>query len=129
GSYLNPSAPVGGSSGGTQAQGGDGGEPGSVTCLGANGRPLPGQLCNADRLLSGRSERGGHGRPASVGELPTTDIGGYHVPYVKAFMVLLGLGLVLMLVLPILKASRRSRALRRARGPRERVLAAFRVFD
>jgi hypothetical protein len=44
-------------------------------------------------------------------------------------MVLLGLGLVLMLVLPILKASRRSRALRRARGPRQRVLATYRVFD
>ena len=130
GSYLNPSAPVDGSSGGTQAQEGAGGGPGSVTCLGANGRPLPGQLCNADRLLSGGgSDRGGHGRPASVGELPTTDIGGYHVPYVKAFMVLLGLGLMLMLVLPILKASRRSRALRRARGPRERVLATYRVFD
>ncbi|MEP7032491.1 MAG: DUF3488 and transglutaminase-like domain-containing protein [Actinomycetota bacterium] len=129
GTYLNPSAPVDSSSGGTQGQEGAGGGAGAASCLGPNGRPLPGQLCNADPLLTGRSDRGGHGGPASVGELPTADIGGYHVPYVKAFMVLLGLGLVLMLVLPILKASRRSRALRRARGPRERVLATYRVFD
>jgi transglutaminase-like putative cysteine protease len=130
GTYLNPAAPVDSSSGGAQGQ--QGAEAGKdvVTCRGANGRPLPGQLCNADPLLTpGRNDRGGRGGTSSIGDLPTTDVGGYHVPYLKAFAVLLGLGLVLVLVLPIAKTSRRRRSLRRARGPRELVLATYRVFD
>jgi transglutaminase-like putative cysteine protease len=130
GTYLNPSAPVDSSSGGAQGEQGAGGGKDAATCLGANGRPLPGQLCNADPLLTpGRGDRGGRGAGGSIGDLPTSDVGGYHVPYLKAFGVLLGLAFVLALVLPIAKASRRRRSLRRARGPRELVLATYRVFD
>lgn len=129
GTYLNPSGPVDSASGGTQGQEGAGGGTTLATCLGANGRPLPGQLCNSDPLLSDRGDRGGRGGAGPITDFPTADIGGYHVPYLKAFAVLLGLGFVLALVLPIVKSSRRRRALRRARGPRELVLATYRVFD
>ena len=130
GTYLNPSAPVDSSAGGAQGQEGAGGGTGTATCLGANGRPLPGQLCNSDPLLTpGRGDRSGRGGVGSIGDLPTADIGGYHIPYLKSFLVLLGLGLLLASVLPIVKSGRRRRALRRARGPRERVLATYRVFD
>jgi hypothetical protein len=129
GTYLNPTAPVGNTSGGAQGEQNAGGGKDAATCVGANGRPLPGQLCNADPGLTGRGDRGGRGAGGSIGDLPTTDIGGYHVPYLKAFGVLLALGFVLALVLPVAKASRRRRSLRRARGPRELVLATYRVFD
>lgn len=129
GTYLNPAAPVDSSSGGAQGEQGAGGGKDAVTCLGANGRPLPGQLCNADPQLTRRADRGGRGGVGSVGDLPATDIGGYHVPYLKTFEVLLALGFVFALVLPIVKTGRRRRSLRRARGPRELVLATYRVFD
>lgn len=121
GTYLNPTATVGGSSGGGKN---------AVSCLGANGRPLPGQLCNSDPLLTpGRGDRGGRGGIGSITDFPTADVGGYHIPYRKVLTVLLGLGILLALAMPILKAGRRRRELRRARGPRELVLATYRVFD
>ncbi len=126
GTYLNPPAPVDPSSSGAQGQEGSGGGTGTRTCLGTIGRPLPGLLCHSDQLLTGRAGRGGAG---SIGDLPIADIGGYHVPYLKAFIAMLWLCLGVGLLLPILKVSRRRRALRRARGPRERVLATYRVFD
>jgi transglutaminase-like putative cysteine protease len=93
---------------------------------------VPGQLCNSDFLNPGAG---------GISELPPGFVGGgapppqaedesgYSVPYRLILLGLLALAGILLIVIPIVKASARSVVLRRSREPREHVLAAYRVFD
>lgn len=130
GSYLLPSSPTGDSTSTGQGQQGNlGGGQGS-SCGTGPGAP-PGQLCNADPLLSGRGGRGGRG--ALTGgpgaPIPVADTGGYHVPYRLILLGLLGVLLALAILVPAAKTLWRRRAIRGAKDPRALVLAAYRVFD
>ncbi len=129
GTYLNPGSGLPGEVGpGTQA--------GNENTLGGNandacdgpGQPLQGQLCNTES----RPTRGGGELPPGVFDEPQGDPqeeDGYSVPYRRIVLVLLiALG-VLLVATPVAKWALRSRALRRAREPRDRVLTAYRVFD
>ncbi len=69
--------------------------------------------------------KGGGGALADIQPVET----GYRVPYGWISLALLGLAGLFLLLTPIVKALGRRRMLRRAREPRELVLATFRVFD
>ena len=128
--YLNPSAPTsdGQETGGSQTnEGGAGG--GTATCTGANGQPLPQQLCNADPRLRGRPDRGGGGGPLPAFGETGADGSGYDIPYGLLLTILLIGAVVLAVVVPIAKAAWRYAMLHRHREPRELVLAVYRVFD
>jgi transglutaminase-like putative cysteine protease len=132
GTYLDPSAPPVGSQlpGGQQTEvdlsGG-----GALTCLlGPEGRLLGPQECS--RTALDRQVRGsGVDVPpgALEGGPPPEDPSRYPIPYRwigLGLLAALSAGLVLV---PIAKSAGRRLMLRRASAPRERVLAAYRVFD
>jgi transglutaminase-like putative cysteine protease len=127
--YLNPTAPAPrGPDPSVPEPGPLPGGPGGQGCEG-----IPGQLCNADILNPGAPGGadalppgflGGGAPPPSL-----EDESGYSVPYRWILLGLLALGAILLIVIPIVKASARRVVLRRSREPREHVLAAYRVFD
>ncbi|MEX2420555.1 MAG: transglutaminase-like domain-containing protein, partial [Actinomycetota bacterium] len=128
GSYLNPGTPLPseGSTGGQVNENGLGG--GNAACDSPNGLPLQGQLCNTES----RPNRGGTELPPGLFDRPgeaTEEQGGYSVPYRLIFLVLLIAFGVLLVVMPIVKWGLRRSVMGRARDPRARVLAAYRVFD
>jgi transglutaminase-like putative cysteine protease len=133
GAYGNPAAP--GGPGSSEGQEGTAGETGTVpggVCRSLSGRPLPRQLCgdNLDIVGPGR---------ISGGELPPgffrgqeaaeEEENGYSIPYRWILLALAAAGAIVIVVVPIAKWAWRRRTLRRHRDPRERVLAAYRVFD
>jgi transglutaminase-like putative cysteine protease len=131
GTYLNPdSAGAGdetGRDGTTQTPTGD-----QTGAIGQACGGVPRQLCNADTNLSGRGRRAGGGDlPPGFFTLSPTPIDpiGYSIPYRAIALVLGGMAALLLLVVPLAKATWRRRTLHRAREPRALVLAAYRVFD
>jgi hypothetical protein len=134
GTYLNPTAPATGGplDGGQLNENGLSGG-GAAACqeIGPNGRTLPGQLCNAD-LNRPQRAGGTDGLPPGLldglGE-EAEEEPGYSVPYRWIFLALLAALGVLLVVVPLVKSAWRRTILRRPRAPRERVLAAYRVFD
>ena len=123
GTYLNPGRP--GSDGGAGAGAASGNIRGGAGGVCTGGGRIWGQLCNAD--IAGQ-RIGGGGLPAGVTGSPTSPPG-YSVPYRWIFLGLVLVLAALMLVVPIAKSLWRRRALHRPKEPRERVLAAYRVFD
>jgi hypothetical protein len=108
---------------------------GGGVCTTASGTVLPPLLCR-DQELSGQTIRGGRavrpadflgGGPSSV--LPVVDERGYSIPYRLILLVLAAAAAIAIVAIPIAKWLARRRLLRRSRAPRERVLAAYRVFD
>jgi transglutaminase-like putative cysteine protease len=136
GTYLSPaSAEEGGgeAGGGAGQEGALGG--GNASCTAGNGDTLPGQLANADpnACVPTRPERG-FGADLPIGflggtEAPPADDGGYSIPYRWILLGFAAAAGLLLLVTPVAKWAWRRRILRRARDPRDRVLAAYRVFD
>jgi transglutaminase-like putative cysteine protease len=129
GTYLNPTAPTAGVSegGGQQIQTGLRGAGGDYC---QEVRPLPGQLCKLEQLRPARGGSSGLPRHllGGLGEGAQAEPG-YSVPYRWILLGLLaGLGALLLLV-PLVKSVWRRTLLRRSSEPRERVLAAYRVFD
>jgi transglutaminase-like putative cysteine protease len=131
GTYLNPARGTpnpegrpGGATGATGIGGGSGAECVAAANLSPRERQL---LCQIER----KPQRGpGDFVPLPpVGAAGTTDRSGYSVPYRLIFLGLLILLGVLLVVVPIAKSAWRRRLLRRSRDPRERILAAYRVFD
>jgi transglutaminase-like putative cysteine protease len=132
GTYLNPAAPGGPGSGeGEEGTTGEAGPSGGGVCRSLSGRPLPRELCgnNLDIIGPGR---------ISGGELPPgffrgteteAEEDGYSIPYRWILLALAAAGGILIVVVPVAKWLWRRRTLRRYRDPRERVLAAYRVFD
>jgi transglutaminase-like putative cysteine protease len=121
GSYLNPVAPVG-----------EGGAPG--TEQGATGgiesleRDLPPQIRNVEFLGGRRS--GPVDLPTDAPTpSPSPTEPSYGLPLGLLALALLAAAAAALLLLPLAKTLRRALALRRSRSPRERVLAAYRVFD
>ena len=130
GTYLNPGTtlPSEGSTGGQQGNENGLGGGGNAACDSPIGQPLQGQLCNVES----RPNRSLRGVPPGLFDRPegaAEEEGGYSVPYRLIFLVLLIAFGVLLVAVPIVKWSLRRSALRRAHEPRERVLAAYRVFD
>jgi transglutaminase-like putative cysteine protease len=133
GSYSN--ATTTGDADGTPGQAGAVGEVGSGTsanCRNPSGRPLPRELCGR-----GSAEIRGPGR-SSGGELPPGFLNtrplpenedGYSIPYRWIFLAIAVAGALLLVFVPVAKWTLRRRAFHRARDPRHRVLAAYRVFD
>ena len=131
GTYLNPTTPAGqGPLDGTQTNENslDGNGPNADCQVGPGGRPLPGQLCNAEvrRRLGGADLPSGllDGSVTGAPEEP-----GYSIPYRWILLGLLAVVALLLVLVPIVKSVWRRTLLRRSRPPRERVLAAYRVFD
>jgi len=133
GTYLNPIAPLGaGEEPGDLGTRGNLDEGEGVTCTDAAGRPLPGQLCNADPIIADRPARGAAGGPLPRDVLaqPVPEVeGGYSIPYRTILLVLLFATALLLVVVPIVKGVWRGLLIRRSHGPRALVLAAYRVFD
>lgn len=122
GSYLNPVAPVGG--GDAPGSGAEQAPPGVGSLL----SDLPPQIRNVEFLGGRRS-----GPVDLPTEAPTPSPAraepGYGLPLgLVAAALLAAVGAALVLI-PLAKALRRAAALRRRRPPRERVLAAYRVFE
>jgi len=115
GSYLNPdtgtSCPAGAKRCETGGKKGNRGSQGGFTI---------------GRHLVARERARWHG--TSIPEVEPIDTG-YHVPYGLLLLALLVLAAAFLLLTPVVKALWRRRMLHRARGPRELVLAAYRVFD
>jgi transglutaminase-like putative cysteine protease len=131
--YLNPTAPAPSgpdpSANPEQNPLGPGGA-GGEECEAAG---VPGQLCNSDFLNPG-APRGVDALPPGFlpgqgAAPPLEDESGYSVPYRWILLGLLVLAGILLIVIPVVKASARRVVLRRSREPREHVLAAYRVFD
>jgi transglutaminase-like putative cysteine protease len=100
-------------------------------CRDLNGRPvLPREACgdNLEIIGPGRTA-GGELPPGFLNTQPVPDENGYSIPYRWIALAIAGVGAVLLVVVPIAKWIWRRRTLRRARDARERVLAAYRVFD
>ncbi|HJS25925.1 MAG TPA: DUF3488 and transglutaminase-like domain-containing protein, partial [Actinomycetota bacterium] len=128
--YLNPAAPAETTPGG---EAGPGQELGPGGPAGPECRNVPGQLCNSDFLNPGAAG-GVDALPPGLTQgtgppPPLEDESGYSVPYRLILLGLLVLAGILLIVIPIVKASARRVLLRRSREPREHVLAAYRVFD
>jgi transglutaminase-like putative cysteine protease len=129
--YLNPTTPAdtpGSGEGGPGAALG----PGPGGAEGCENAGVPGQLCNSDFLnpgAGGISELPPGFLGGGAAPLQAEDESGYSVPYRLILLGLLALAGILLIVIPIVKASARSVVLRRSREPREHVLAAYRVFD
>ncbi|HJU58095.1 MAG TPA: transglutaminaseTgpA domain-containing protein [Actinomycetota bacterium] len=125
--YLNPTAlaPAGPDPSIPELQPVPGG-PGAQGCQG-----IPGQLCNTERVNPGAT-RGVDALPPGLvqgtGPSPEEE-SRYSVPYRLIMLGLLALAALLLIVIPIVKATARRMMLRRSREPREHVLAAYRVFD
>jgi transglutaminase-like putative cysteine protease len=129
GTYLNPTAPTGSGFQGQSQQ--------SDAALRAGGgaycqevRPLPGQLCKLEQLRPARGGSSGLPRHllGGLGEGAPAEPG-YSVPYRWIFLGLLAALGVLLVLVPIVKSAWRQMLLRRPGEPRDRVLAAYRVFD
>lgn len=122
GSYLNPVAPVGGGAPGNGSEQAPAGGVGSL--LG----DLPPQIRNVEFLGGRRS--GPVDLPTDAPTpSPTEAEPGYGLPLgLVAAALLVAAGAALVLI-PLAKALRRAAALRRRRPPRERILAAYRVFE
>jgi hypothetical protein len=136
GTYLNPLPEQRG--GPSELPGGVdsalGGPAGQGACTTAEGGTLPPLLCrdaeNAGRIRGA----GGALPPGFLGGIDaptpsTKDEGGYSIPYRWILLGLLAVAGLLAVVVPIVKAVARRRALRRSRAPRDLVLSAYRVFD
>jgi transglutaminase-like putative cysteine protease len=133
GTYLNPSVPA---APGSEQPGGEGTNtsPGAgtgATCRTESGRPLPDpRLCGRNSsTIVGPGRVGGPGFTEGFPEVEPVDERGYSIPY---RWILLGLGVVaalLLLITPVAKWIWRRRLLRAPRDPRDRILAAYRVFD
>jgi hypothetical protein len=133
GTYLSPAAPATGGprSDGQQNENSLDGGSGADCLVGPGGGPLPGQLCNSDFLRPDRRGDADGLPPGVLEDLEPTGAqeDGYSVPYRWIF---LGIGvalLALLVLVPIVKSAWRRTLLRHPREPRERVLAAYRVFD
>ena len=131
--YLNPTAPAEPPPGG-QGRPGQELSPGAGGADGCANAGVPGQLCNSDFLNPG-APGGADALPPGflpgqgAGGPTPEDESGYSVPYRWILLGLLALAGILLIVIPIVKASARRVVLRRSREPREHVLAAYRVFD
>ena len=122
GSYLNPVAPVGGGAPGNGSEQAPAGGVGSL--LG----DLPPQIRNVE-VLGGRRSGPVDLPTDAPTPSPTPAEPGYGLPLrLVAAALLVAAGAALVLI-PLAKALRRAAALRRRRSPRERVLAAYRVFE
>ncbi len=137
GTYLNPlpAGQGGGPDGPPGPEGGLGSAVGLVggVCATSEGGSLPPLLCR-DAENAGRTVRGGGADlpPGFLGGITVQakqDETGYSVPYRWILMALAAAAGVALVVVPIGKWSLRRRTLRRSRAPRDRVLAAYRVFD
>jgi transglutaminase-like putative cysteine protease len=134
GTYLNPSAPT--TPGGSELPGGEGANTGPGAGIGAScrtesGRPVPAQLCgrNSSTIIGDSGRFGPPGFTEGFPEPEPVDEQGYSIPY---RWILLGLGTVaglLLVITPVAKWIWRRRLLRSPRDPRDRILAAYRVFD
>ncbi|HET7237229.1 MAG TPA: DUF3488 and transglutaminase-like domain-containing protein [Actinomycetota bacterium] len=132
GTYLNPIEPAeGGPLGGAQQNENALGGGADAGCqVGPGGRPLPGQLCNAEeRPTRLGADQLPPGLLDGFGEVAQEDEGGYSIPYRWIVIGLLAALAVLLVVVPIVKSAWRRTLLRRHREPRDRILAAYRVFD
>jgi transglutaminase-like putative cysteine protease len=129
GTYLNPT--VASPDGGTVSDGRE--QPGtSAGGLGecAPGRSgLPGQLCADLRQAQARGRRGSIGTVPLPDSAPQPEAPTYGVPLRVAAVVLFALVGLLLILIPIAKATLRRRLLHRRGDPRELVLRAYRVFD
>jgi hypothetical protein len=114
GSYLNPDA------GACLA--------GAERCEAAGTEKHPGSrlASGAGRHLIARERAYRHG--GRIPEVAPVDTG-YSVPYGTLLRALLALIAAFLVLTPIVKVLRRRRMLRRAREPRELVLAAYRAFE
>jgi transglutaminase-like putative cysteine protease len=106
----------------------------SADCRNPSGRPLPRELCGrGSQEIQGQPGRtaGGALPPGFLNTrpLPERDEDGYSIPYRWIFLAILAVGALLLILVPIAKWTWRRRALHGAGDPRERVLAAYRVFD
>jgi transglutaminase-like putative cysteine protease len=132
GAYANPAAPVGpDSEAGEEGRAGEtGAVPGGV-CRSLSGRPLPRQLCGDNLEIVGPGRIGSGELPPGFfrGTETEAEENGYSIPYRWILLALAALGAILIVVVPIAKWAWRRRTLRRHHEPRERVLAAYRVFD
>lgn len=122
GSYLNPVAPVGAGAPGNGSEQAPAGGVGSLLS------DLPPQIRNVEFLGGRRS--GPVDLPTDAPTpSPTEAEPGYGLPLrLVAAALLVAAGAALVLI-PLAKALRRAAALRRRRPPRERILAAYRVFE
>jgi transglutaminase-like putative cysteine protease len=133
GSYSNTTDP--GDQDNSRGLSGAAGESGSglsASCRNPSGRPLPRELCgrgSAEIRGPGRSA-GGQLPPGFLNTEPLADRDdGYSIPYRWIFLTIAAAGVLLLVFVPVVKWTLRRRELRRARDPRRRVLAAYRVFD
>jgi transglutaminase-like putative cysteine protease len=120
---------------GAESTGGPVGAGTSANCRNPSGRPLPRELCGrgSEEIVGvgpGRSA-GGELPPGFLNTqpLPEQQDEGYSIPYRWIFLAIAAVGASLLALVPIAKWTWRRRALRRAREPRDRILAAYRVFD
>jgi transglutaminase-like putative cysteine protease len=123
GSYLNPVAPVGG--GGTSGTEGEQGETGGIGSLPSD---LPPQIRNVE-FLGGRRSGPVDLPTTAPSPSPTPTEPGYGLPLGLLALALLAAAAAALVLIPLTKTLRRALELRRRRSPRERVLAAYRVFD
>jgi len=134
GTYLDPSAPGVGAGPGGAGQGAESDLAGGIgaTCTDGAGRPLPGQLCNADPIIADRPFRRSAGGPLPPGLIaePSAPQEGdrYPIPYGTILLVLVLVAAVALVLVPIVKGAWRGLLIRRSREPRDRVLSAYRVF-
>jgi len=137
GTYSNP-LPAGqevGPDGLPVSEGGLGGPGGLVggVCATSEGGLLPPLLCR-DAENAGRTVRGSGADlpPGFLGGITAEaqqDKTGYSIPYRWILKALAAAAAAALIVVPIGKWVLRRRTLRRSRAPRDRVLAAYRVFD
>jgi transglutaminase-like putative cysteine protease len=101
-------------------------------CRNPSGRPLPPQLaCRPGNQIIGPGRTAGGVLPPgflNTRPLPEEE-DGYSIPYRWIFLGLLTAGALVLVVTPVVKWTWRRGALARGRDARERVLAAYRVFD
>jgi hypothetical protein len=140
GTYLDPGPAGDGDGAGAGAGAGQGNlGGGTLSCDGADGAVLPGQLRNADPDMCDPRNRpdrnlGGELPPGFLGgtQHPAEEVddgSGYSIPYRWIALGVAAVAGLLLLVVPAAKWAVRRRLLRRSRDPRARVLAAYRVFD
>lgn len=131
GAYGNPAAPGGpDSESGREDTAGETGAGAGGACRSLSGRPLPRQLCGDPEVVGPGRIVGGELPPGFFqGQDAAEEENGYSIPYRWILLALAAAAAVVIVVVPIAKWAWRRRTLRRHRDPRERVLAAYRVFD